>query len=197
MEDALNVESNTNGVVAVHRQARRRSSNLVTDPARVEENISDILDTDRSDAGIQLLPSSKRINSHDYDIFSMFADESTTAVDVDTNAPSSINIDISALVSDEIDLYIAAKISNPNTSCNYDFNVLHWWNKNKENFPMLAQLSKFILAIPASSAPSERLFSSAGNTVTDKRNRISPEVLNGVLFLKSNYDLLDALLKKK
>ncbi|CAN0245584.1 unnamed protein product, partial [Discosporangium mesarthrocarpum] len=48
--------------------------------------------------------------------------------------------------------------------------ALVWWTKNQHGFPYLARLAVTHLAIPATSATSERVFSTAGNTVTKKRN---------------------------
>ena len=39
--------------------------------------------------------------------------------------------------------------------------------------PCLARLAKHVLTIPASSAKSERVFSTGGNFVTAKRNRVA------------------------
>uniref|UniRef100_A0A1B0D3I3 HAT C-terminal dimerisation domain-containing protein n=1 Tax=Phlebotomus papatasi TaxID=29031 RepID=A0A1B0D3I3_PHLPP len=36
------------------------------------------------------------------------------------------------------------------------FALLPWWESQKKTFPKLYKLSKFIFAVPASSAPSER-----------------------------------------
>ncbi|CAM9916125.1 unnamed protein product, partial [Discosporangium mesarthrocarpum] len=43
---------------------------------------------------------------------------------------------------------------------------------HQHGFPYLARLAVVHLAIPATSATSERVFSAAGNTVTKKRNRL-------------------------
>jgi len=40
---------------------------------------------------------------------------------------------------------------------------LEWWKANHAGFPHLSVLARRVLAIPATSAPSERLFSTAGN----------------------------------
>lgn len=135
-------------------------------------------------------PSKIRASSSDqYDIFSMFGEEKS---DQSQNNASETqeNIDINLRVKNEIDLYINEKIVN-SSDTKYNFDILSWWMKHTAEFPILSQLSKFVHAIPASSAPSERLFSAAGNTITEKRSRISPEVLHGVLFLKSNFDLME------
>ena len=53
--------------------------------------------------------------------------------------------------------------------------------------PKLSALAKRILAVPATSTSSERLFSHAGNIFTEKRTRLSAEKLDD-LFLMWNYD---------
>ncbi|CAG8823776.1 22005_t:CDS:2, partial [Cetraspora pellucida] len=42
------------------------------------------------------------------------------------------------------------------------------------------------LAIPETSVSSEHLFSDAGNVITDKRNRLLPNTVHDLLFLKEN-----------
>ncbi|CAM9886015.1 unnamed protein product, partial [Ascophyllum nodosum] len=52
---------------------------------------------------------------------------------------------------------------------------LDWWRINAVKFPLLAALARRLLTIPASQAQSERVFSSAGQIVTQTRNRLSSE----------------------
>ena len=67
---------------------------------------------------------------------------------------------------------------------------LAFWKASVATYPILARLAKRFLAIPATSVKCERLFSTAGNIVTDLRNRLEPENLRALLFLNKNSDLL-------
>ena len=68
---------------------------------------------------------------------------------------------------------------------------LGWWRLNHKQYPILWRLAEMYLAIPASSAPSERAFSMAGNIITVKRCRMATDTLEDVLFLQSNIGSLD------
>jgi hypothetical protein len=70
---------------------------------------------------------------------------------------------------------------------------LFWWNQKKVILPNLAIQARVYLAIPATSVPSERLFSSAGNVFTKKRNRLSQNNLHNILFLRENCKLFDQI----
>ena len=48
------------------------------------------------------------------------------------------------------------------------------------------QFFQWFLIIPATSVPSERLFSDAGNNMTNKRTTISPKIFKECIFLKRN-----------
>ena len=63
--------------------------------------------------------------------------------------------------------------------------LLWWWQKN-DQMPMLASLAKKYLCVQASSTPSERVMSTAGNTVSVERARLLPEKVDMLMFLKKN-----------
>lgn len=67
-----------------------------------------------------------------------------------------------------------------------EFDVLEWWSENEKEFPTMAKLARKLLAIPASSASSERAFSAAGNAVSQRRTALDPQTVNDVLFVHSN-----------
>jgi hypothetical protein len=54
------------------------------------------------------------------------------------------------------------------------------------NFPHLFQVAMTVLAMPATSVPSERVFSSSGRTDTTARNRLSPALMEALQILKFN-----------
>jgi len=60
------------------------------------------------------------------------------------------------------------------------------WKSRELTYPSLSVLAKNILCIPASSAPSERVFSTAGSILTPKRNRMTPFHLSALVFLNKN-----------
>lgn len=64
--------------------------------------------------------------------------------------------------------------------------VLDWWKRNEGGYPILSQLAKIILAIPATSAPAERVFSVAGNIIHSKRSALLPSKVNKLIFIHDN-----------
>ena len=60
---------------------------------------------------------------------------------------------------------------------------LEWWRTRKNTYPLLATLARRVLAVPATSASAERLFSKAGLTLTDKRNRLSGDSVELLVWL--------------
>ena len=67
-------------------------------------------------------------------------------------------------------------------------NVLTQWKDHKQMFPNLFNLVKVFLHIPATSVPSERIFSLAGYIVRDRRSKILATNVDRTIFLKKNED---------
>lgn len=67
-----------------------------------------------------------------------------------------------------------------------DVNPLDWWKQHEPHFPTLAKAARRFLCIPASSAPSERVFSKVNSVVTKRRASLLPEKVEKLVFLKHN-----------
>ena len=73
-----------------------------------------------------------------------------------------------------------------------DRNPLEWWtNTGKQTYPNLFQLAMKYLVVPATSVPSERVFSTAGEVLSKKRNRLGNENATMIIMTHSNLDLID------
>ncbi|CAM9633826.1 unnamed protein product, partial [Discosporangium mesarthrocarpum] len=57
----------------------------------------------------------------------------------------------------------------------------------QHGFPYLARLAVTHLAIPAAFATSKQLFSTAGNTVTKKDNRLGSDLVDALVALHGSY----------
>ena len=66
-------------------------------------------------------------------------------------------------------------------------NVLVFWSQRKEKYPYLFQIARIVLCTPASSVPSEELFSHSGYQIWDRRNKLNPLRVNKIMFLYENY----------
>lgn len=80
----------------------------------------------------------------------------------------------------EIDAYLKEIPINKSS------NILLWWKNNSIRYPKLSKLAKKYLCIPATSTPSERVFSSAGNIITAKRNCLEAKNAEILIFLHHN-----------
>ena len=67
---------------------------------------------------------------------------------------------------------------------------LEYWKKNGLRFPLLRKLAQQYLSVPATSAPVERVFSTAGKIIRQDRCRLLPVNFERLLFLKTNSALL-------
>jgi len=76
----------------------------------------------------------------------------------------------------ELEKYIAL------ASIALDANPLKWWKLYQLQFPTLSILAIKYLCIPGTSVPSERIFNSAGNIITDHRSLLSPEHIEEIIF---------------
>lgn len=69
-------------------------------------------------------------------------------------------------------------------------NPYYYWGDNRDRFPNLAATARKFLCAPCTSVESERLFSTASNIVDEKRNRLTPERAEMLIFMRKNLPLL-------
>ena len=67
-----------------------------------------------------------------------------------------------------------------------DTHALKWWKEHHRRFPTIAKIAKKLLCIPATSTPSERLFSTAGHIINTKRACLDPDNVDMLCFLAEN-----------
>uniref|UniRef100_UPI0035902B98 E3 SUMO-protein ligase ZBED1-like n=1 Tax=Myxine glutinosa TaxID=7769 RepID=UPI0035902B98 len=65
-------------------------------------------------------------------------------------------------------------------------NPLAWWKEHAAGYPLLAKQAKKYLCAPATSVPAERLYSKAGELISEKRNRLKDKHVNMYLFVNKN-----------
>lgn len=65
-------------------------------------------------------------------------------------------------------------------------NPLAWWKEREAKYPLLSRLAKCMLCIPATSVPSERVFSTAGDIITQQRASLKAKHVDRIIFLKKN-----------
>jgi len=102
--------------------------------------------------------------------------ETFASKDMDSKTPADI-------IKEEVASYLAA------SSITVDDDPLTWWKSNECKYPHIAKMARCYLAVPGSSVPSERVFSTAGDIVTAKRSTLSPENVDILVFLKKNLKL--------
>jgi len=78
-----------------------------------------------------------------------------------------------------------------------EYDSFAWWATNKAQYPILYKMAMKYLSIPATSVPSERLFSDANNLVTPQRTRLDSNIINKIMFLKRNREYVDIFAVKK
>lgn len=64
------------------------------------------------------------------------------------------------------------------------FDVLDWWKRHAQKFPVLSSMARDFLAIPLSTVSSESAFSCGGRILGDTRSSLTPEMLEALICAK-------------
>ena len=82
--------------------------------------------------------------------------------------------------SNELEKYIA----EPLLQIVGQFDILAWWKNKREEYPILTQIVRDVMAIQVSTVASESAFSAAGRVVDPYRNRLDPEIIEALICTK-------------
>ena len=64
--------------------------------------------------------------------------------------------------------------------------LLSWWRVHQEQLPLLAHLTRVVMAVPVASSSRQRLFSLSGRLVTPARNRFNPTKVETMVMIQAN-----------
>jgi len=65
-----------------------------------------------------------------------------------------------------------------------EFDVLKWWKRNQDQYPVLAKMARDFLAIPLSTVASESTFSTAGMVINKYCSSLSSETVEALICAK-------------
>ena len=100
-----------------------------------------------------------------------------------------------ALVKSEISRYLQEpQILNKENQVDWQVNPIEWWKLRAVIYPNLSKTVKHFFCVPATSVPSERIFSTAGHIVNKKRSRLTSENVDMLLFLNKNRRIIPNVL---
>jgi len=183
-------------------RARRRSSKALTRRYKTEALLPTLLELklhmerEKKYASTQMraeaAPTKRRVALCDLDSDDDASgdgapdDDGDTSVETRQLFASQIEIELIAFCED-------TAAPNPDEPCD----VLGWWRENATKYPVISELARMLLAIPASQIECERVFSLAGLVTQSLRNKMGVENMGTQVFIHKNVDLgaqLDAAL---
>ena len=88
------------------------------------------------------------------------------------------------IIAKDIDEYLGEPREN--------INCLEFW-KTRDCSEQVRKYVREVMALTATSAPSERVFSIAGDFYSAKRNRLSKDTFRSLLLIKMNQELFETL----
>ncbi len=123
----------------------------------------------------------------------MFRGLNTKSLDAATatgNDPNDNDTALRAVCKSELDRYLHDAI-NKGACAMYDENdafndPLKWWKENGAKYPYVANIARKYLAIPATSAPSERVWSRLARILSLRRACLSDDLVGHMMYVKEN-----------
>ncbi|KAF7151268.1 hypothetical protein RHSIM_Rhsim02G0026300 [Rhododendron simsii] len=82
----------------------------------------------------------------------------------------------------ELSKYLELESVSANDRINFD--ILAWWKKNEEKYPVLSIMARDLLTPPVSSVASEFAFSAGKRVLDERRSRLAPDILDCLMCLK-------------
>lgn len=151
---------------------------VLLDPRQKLEYYLDDIDTDKLE---ERRAKSKELEEQLLETYNTYRDAATPRITVQEQSVNPIfKKRKSEIVQDEIKTYLY-----DTAMASFSDSPLQWWKINHTRYPVLAKMARDYLAIPASSASSERTFSKAGLLITDRRTRLSSESIKACCLLQS------------
>lgn len=90
------------------------------------------------------------------------------------------DVEINSPCSQEFNRYLSQKVQEVS-------DLRAWWFENRKQFPHLFKLFLNISCIPASSAPAQRTFSTAGAIITDRRSALLLKSVSSIMLVRHLY----------
>jgi hypothetical protein len=118
------------------------------------------------------------------DVFDGIGDDDDDIVQ-DTDGPAEMRVDM------ELNYYKGLKGLSVKVAAGAFSDPLTWWLLNANMLPILSTLARRLLCVPATSAPSERVFSVAGLTISKCRTSVQPQHASDLIFLHDSWELAE------
>ncbi|KAF7148618.1 hypothetical protein RHSIM_Rhsim03G0138800 [Rhododendron simsii] len=90
----------------------------------------------------------------------------------------------SSTVTSRIELEKYLDLESVNTNDRRDLDVLAWWKKNEDKYPVLSIMARDLLTPPVSTVASESAFSAGKRVLDERRSRLAPDILDCLICLK-------------
>lgn len=108
--------------------------------------------------------------------------------EISENCRSSFTTESSSAAELELEAYLSELKASGGTFLSVD--PFAFWNERKDKYPFMYNVAVDVLAIPATSAPVERVFSRASFILSRKRHNLEDKKLESELFYKVNIEFM-------